>query len=68
MKSLRLLVAVCDLGNIKQAAAQEHIEPSAISKRVARLEHVLGTRCWCAAGVVSCRPPPVRRCSCMPSF
>lgn len=43
MKSLRLLVAVCDHGNIKQAAAQEHIEPSAISKRIAQLEHALGT-------------------------
>ena len=43
LKSLRLLVAVCDHGNIKQAAAQEHIEPSAISKRIAQLEHALGT-------------------------
>ncbi|HEU0199582.1 MAG TPA: LysR family transcriptional regulator [Burkholderiaceae bacterium] len=41
-KSLRLLVAVCDLRNMKQAAAQEHIEPSAISKRIAQLEHRLG--------------------------
>src|SRR5207244_7556661 len=43
LKSLRLLVAVCDHGNIKQAAAQDHIEPSAISKRIAQLEHALGT-------------------------
>ena len=42
-KSLRLLVAVCDHRNIKHAAAAEHIEPSAISKRIAQLEHVLGT-------------------------
>lgn len=42
-KSLRLLVAVCDHRNIKQAAAQEHIEPSAISKRIAQLEASLGT-------------------------
>lgn len=42
LKTLRLLVAVCDHGNIKQAAAQEHIEPSAISKRIAQLEHQLG--------------------------
>ena len=42
LKSLRLLVAVCDLRNMKQAAAQEHIEPSAISKRIAQLEHRLG--------------------------
>jgi DNA-binding transcriptional LysR family regulator len=42
LKSLRLLVAVCDHQNIKQAAAQEHIEPSAISKRIAQLEEALG--------------------------
>lgn len=42
LKSLRLLVAVCDHRNIKLAAAQEHIEPSAISKRIAQLEHALG--------------------------
>lgn len=42
LKSLRLLVAVCEHRNIKQAAAQEHIEPSAISKRIALLEHRLG--------------------------
>lgn len=42
LKSLRLLVAVCDLGNIKDAAAQEHIEPSAISKRISQLEDTLG--------------------------
>lgn len=43
LKTLRLLVAVCDVGNIKDAAAQEHIEPSAISKRIAQLEDALGT-------------------------
>lgn len=43
LKTLRLLVAVCEHGNIKAAAAQEHIEASAISKRVARLEAGLGT-------------------------
>jgi DNA-binding transcriptional LysR family regulator len=43
LKSLRLLVAVCDHQNIKQAAAQEHIEPSAISKRITQLEESLGT-------------------------
>lgn len=43
LKSLRLLVAACECGNIKQAAAQEHIEPSAISKRIAQLESTLGT-------------------------
>jgi DNA-binding transcriptional LysR family regulator len=42
LKSLRLLVAVCDYQNIKHAAAQEHIEPSAISKRIAQLESALG--------------------------
>jgi DNA-binding transcriptional LysR family regulator len=44
LKSLRLLVAVCDAQNIKQAAEQENIEPSAISKRMAQLEAVLKTR------------------------
>ena len=43
LKSLRLLVAVCDAQNIKLAAEQEHIEPSAISKRIAQLEVVLKT-------------------------
>ena len=43
LKTLRLLVAVCDHGNMKDAAAQEHIEPSAISKRIAQLEDTLGT-------------------------
>ena len=42
LKSLRLLVAVCDHQTIKQAAAQEHIEPSAISKRIAQLEETVG--------------------------
>lgn len=43
LKSLRLLVAVCEHGNIRRAAEQAHIEPSAISKRIAQLEEVLGT-------------------------
>lgn len=42
-KSLRLLVAVCEQRSIKNAAEQEHIEPSAISKRIAQLEAALGT-------------------------
>jgi DNA-binding transcriptional LysR family regulator len=42
LKSLRLFVAVCDHRNIRQAAAEEHIEPSAISKRIAQLEEMLG--------------------------
>lgn len=44
LKSLRLLVATCDQANIKLAAEQEHIEPSAISKRIAQLEDALGTK------------------------
>lgn len=44
IKTLRLLVAVCDLQNMKQAAEQEHIEPSAISKRIAQLEGRLGVQ------------------------
>jgi DNA-binding transcriptional LysR family regulator len=43
LKTLRLLVAVCDHQNMGRAAAQEHIEPSAISKRIAQLESDLGT-------------------------
>lgn len=42
LKTLRLLVAVCDHGSLKEAALQEHIEPSAISKRMAQLEDALG--------------------------
>ena len=44
LKSLRLLVAVCEHANIRHAAEQEHIEPSAISKRIAQLEAELGTK------------------------
>ncbi len=43
LKTLRLLVAVCDAGNMKDAAAEQHIEPSAVSKRIAQLEDALGT-------------------------
>jgi DNA-binding transcriptional LysR family regulator len=42
LKSLRLFVTVCDCANIKLAAEHEHIEPSAISKRIAQLEEALG--------------------------
>lgn len=42
-KTLRLLVAVCDHQNMARAAEQAHIEPSAISKRIAQLEADLGT-------------------------
>jgi DNA-binding transcriptional LysR family regulator len=44
LKSLRLFVTVCDHANIKLAAEQEHIEPSAISKRIAQLENELGAQ------------------------
>lgn len=43
LKSLRLLVAVCDHNSMKLAAELEHIEPSAISKRITQLEAQLGT-------------------------
>lgn len=43
LKTLRLLVAVCEHQNMARAAEQEHIEPSAISKRIAQLESDLGT-------------------------
>jgi len=42
LKSLKLLVSVCDHGNIKAAAAQALIEPSAVSKRLSQLEDALG--------------------------
>ena len=42
LKTLRLFVAVCDSRNMARAAEQEHIEPSAISKRIAQLESDLG--------------------------
>jgi len=43
LKTLRLFVAVCDGRSLKAAADREHIEPSAVSKRIAQLEAVLGT-------------------------
>ena len=43
LKSVRLFVAVCEHQNIKRAAAEKHIEPSAISKRIAQLEAGFGT-------------------------
>ena len=44
LKSLRLLVAVCECQNMKLAAEQSFMEPSAISKRIAQLEDQLGVR------------------------
>ncbi|TFY99807.1 LysR family transcriptional regulator [Ramlibacter rhizophilus] len=38
LTSLRYFVAVCETGNISRAAQQEHVVPSAISKRLAHLE------------------------------
>jgi len=43
LTSLRHFVAVCESGNITRAAEQEHLVPSAISKRLAQLEEDLGT-------------------------
>lgn len=42
LKTLRLLVSVCEHGNMGRAARKEHIEPSAVSKRIAQLESDLG--------------------------
>ncbi len=42
LTSLRHFVAVCESGNITRAAEQEHLVPSAISKRLAQLEEDLG--------------------------
>lgn len=43
LKTLRLFVTVCEHRNMGRAADEEHIEPSAISKRIAQLESDLGT-------------------------
>jgi len=43
LKTLRLFVSVCDHRNMARAAELEHIEASAISKRIAQLEADLGT-------------------------
>lgn len=43
LTSLRLFARVCDTRNIALAAAQENIVGSAISKRLAQLEHTVGT-------------------------
>lgn len=41
--TLRLFVAVCETGNIARAGEKAHIVGSAISKRLAQLEHQVGT-------------------------
>ena len=43
LTSLRLFVAVCETRNIARAAAQASLVSSAVSKRLAQLEHQLGT-------------------------
>ncbi|MBN9408544.1 MAG: LysR family transcriptional regulator [Burkholderiales bacterium] len=43
LTSLQLFVAVCELGSIGRAAEREFIAASAVSKRLAELESVLGT-------------------------
>jgi DNA-binding transcriptional LysR family regulator len=43
LNSLRLFVAVCEAQQITKAARSEHIVGSAISKRLAQLEEVVGT-------------------------
>ena len=40
--SLRLFCATADVGSIARAAAQEHVAASALSRRLADLEHALG--------------------------
>lgn len=42
LKTLRLLVSVCEHRNMARAAQEAHIEPSAVSKRIAQLEADLG--------------------------
>lgn len=43
LTSLQLFVAVAEEGSIARGAEREFIAPSAVSKRVAELEHALGT-------------------------
>src|SRR5947208_2153737 len=40
--TLRLFVSAANEGSIARAAQNEHIAPSALSRRIAHLEHVLG--------------------------
>jgi DNA-binding transcriptional LysR family regulator len=40
--SLQLFVTAADEGSIARAAAKEHIAPSALSRRIADLEHIFG--------------------------
>lgn len=42
LTTLRLFVAVCETQNMARAGEQEHIVASAISKRLAQLEHTVG--------------------------
>lgn len=42
LKTVQLFVNVCDVGNMKEAAYLAHIEPPALSKRIAQLEQTLG--------------------------
>jgi DNA-binding transcriptional LysR family regulator len=44
LRSLKLFITVCEQQNITQAARLEHIEPSAISKRIGQLEETLGAQ------------------------
>jgi DNA-binding transcriptional LysR family regulator len=44
LTSLRLFVSVCEMGNIARAGDRASIVGSAISKRLAQLEHQLGTQ------------------------
>jgi DNA-binding transcriptional LysR family regulator len=41
--SLRLFIRVCERGNISEIAEQAHLSASAISKRLAQLEAMMGT-------------------------
>ncbi len=42
--TLRLISAIAREGSLSKAAAQEHIAPSAVSRRIAELEHGLGAQ------------------------
>lgn len=44
LDTLRLFVASCEVGNLAQVAARENLSPSALTKRIQKLEHQLGTQ------------------------
>ena len=63
LTSLRLFVAVCETRNIARAAEQQHIVASAVSKRLALLEGVVGATLLERRRRGVSRPPRAKSCS-----